>query len=222
MANHSTQEILKAAQDYYLKGEYENSLKIIRENKDHLDSGLFHYNLGSIYLKLNDFGPARFHLEKAKEDGFSYPMLWNNLEYIKLQPDVADPTYSKNWKDYTIANAIDIPMNFYLLYFLLGLSLFLLLLKKKWIQNKLLMIFYILLLVFPPIARYTYEQGHNFAVALKDLSIHEGPSQIYPDYGSIAAGSRVIVGKFYDDWYYIVSPRNKSGWVKKSDLGFYD
>ena len=221
MANHSTQQILKAAQDHYLKGDFENSLKIIRENKDSLDPGLFHYNLGSIYLKLNDFGPARYHLEKAKDDGFSYPMLWNNLEYIKLQPGVSDPVMSSNWKEYSIANAMDVPMSFFYIYILAGLSLFLLLLKKKWIQNRLLIAAYLSLLIVPVVFRYSYQEGHTFAVAMKDIRVHEGPSKIYPDYGKITAGSRVVVGRFYDNWYYIVSPSERSGWVDKVDLGFY-
>ncbi len=221
MANHSTQDILKAAQDYYLKGEFENSLKIIRENKSELDSGLFHYNLGSIYLKMNNFGPARFHLEKAKDEGFTYPMVWNNLEYIKLQPGVTDPVMSKNWKEYATANAMDIPFDFYIAYFMAGLCIFLLLLRKKWIQNKLLILAYLALLFIPVTFRYTYQEGHSYAVAMKDTHVHEGPSKIYPDYGKIAGGSRVLVGRFYDDWYYIVSPSDRSGWVQKSDLGFY-
>lgn len=221
MANHSTQDILKAAQEYYLKGEFQNSLKIIRENKDKLDPGLFHYDLGSIYLKMNDFGPARYHLEKAKKDGFNYPMVWNNLNYVKLQPGVTDPVQSRDWKDYATANAMDIPFSFYIAFLMAGLCLFLLLLKKKWIENKLLILMYLALFITPLIFRYSYEREHTYAIAMKDARVHEGPSKIYPDYGKVSAGSRVVVGRFYDDWYYIVSPSDRAGWVQKSDLGFY-
>lgn len=221
MANYNMQDILKAAQGHYIKGEFENSLQIIRQNKDHLDPGLFHYDLGSIYLKMNNFGPARFHLEKAKNDGFTYPMVWNNLSYVKLQPGVTDPAQSRDWKEYSTANAMDIPLSFYLAFLMTGLCLFLLLLKKKWIENKLLILLYLTLFSAPLIFRYSYEKEHTYAVVMKDARVHEGPSKIYPDYGKIIAGSRVVVGRFYDDWYYIVSPRERSGWVKKSDLGFY-
>jgi len=222
MKDHSTQDILKAAQGYYLKGEFENSLKIIRQNKDNLDSGLFHYDIGSIYLKMNDFGPARYHLEKAKKEGFSYPMAWNNLNYIKLQPGVIDPTQSKDWREYTTANIMDIPFSFYFAFFMVGMCLFLFLLKKKWIENKTLILLYFVLFTTPLIFRYSYENGHNYAVTMRDTRVHEGPSKIYSDFGKISAGSRVVVGRFYDNWYYIVSPSERSGWVQKSDLGFYE
>ncbi len=221
MANDSTQDILKAAQESYLKEDYQNSLKIIRENKDNLDPGLFHYNLGSIYLKMNDFGPARYHLEKARDDGFNYPMLWNNLEYIKLQPGVTDPLLSKDLKEAIVAKTMDIPVSFFVIYFLLGLSAILFSLRKKIIKNKILVVIALAALVVPGVFRYTYKEGHTFAIAMKDSRVFEGPSKIYPDYGKINAGSRVVVGKFYDDWYYIVSPSDRSGWVQKSDLGFY-
>ena len=221
MANDSTQDILKAAQDSYLKEDFQNSLKIIRENKDSLDAGLFHYNLGSIYLKMNDFGPARFHFEKAKDEGFNYPMLWNNLEYIKLQPGVSDASSSKHIEEALIAKTMDIPLSFFLIFFLVGLSTLLLMIRRKWLENKLVILIAAAVVIIPGVFRYSYKEGHSFAVALKDSRVHEGPSKIYPDYGKINAGSRIVVGRFYDDWYYIVSPSDRAGWVQKSDLGFY-
>jgi tetratricopeptide (TPR) repeat protein len=221
MVNHSTQDILKAAQESYLNGDFQNSLKIIRENKDTFDSGLFHYNLGSIYLKLNEFGPARFHLEKAKNEGFNYPMLWSNLKYIKLQPGITDPALSRNWKEVGIAEMMDIPLALYLTFFLVILLGLVISIRKKWLNNKIVIFFIFLISLVPMTFRYTYKEGHSFAVAIKDLRIHEGPSSIYPDYGKISAGSRVIVGRFYDDWYYIISPQDQSGWVQKTNLGFY-
>ena len=221
MAYSNTTDILKAAQDTYLKGDYDQSIGLMLKNKDSLDQGLFHYNLGSMYLKKNELGPARLHFEKAKKEDFSYPMLWNNLEYVKHQPGVIDPAQSNHWQEYFMANVMDIPGSFFGIYFLIGLSLLLLLLRKRVVRNRLLVVCYSLLLVVPIALRFSYGQSHKFAVALKEIRVYEGPSSIYSDYGQIAAGSRFVVGKFYDNWYYIVSPSDRAGWVKKDELGFY-
>ncbi|CAN0054173.1 unnamed protein product, partial [Chrysoparadoxa australica] len=102
MPTANSKEILNSAKTYYLNGDYEAAKNAVLEGKPHLDSGLFHYNLGSIYLKMGKLGPARFHLEKAKTEGFSYPMLWKNLTYVKAQSQVLDPTKSKDIQEVTV------------------------------------------------------------------------------------------------------------------------
>lgn len=221
MSESKAEQILKNAEQFYIKKDYEAALGVILEAKDTLDPGLFHFNLGSLYLKKGELGPARFHLEKAKDSGFSYPMLWKNLKYIQTQPQVLDPVKSKNIQEYVVGKTMDVPLSFVGIFSLLAVIIILFSLQRKWIERKFIAVILLLLSIAPLGISYSIKKGYNYAIALKPLRVYEGPSKIYPDYGEISAGSRVIINNFQDDWYYILSPRSQSGWVEKTDLGFY-
>lgn len=214
-------EILNSAKTYYLNGDYETAKSTILEGKPHLDSGLFHYNLGSIYLKMGQFGPARFHLEKAKSDGFSYPMLWKNLDYVKAQSQVLDPTKSKNFQEVFVGKVMDVPISLFGIFTLIVLATLLVMLRRKTIKFAMFSLVFLVIGLFPIMGKYFIDKGYDYAIALKPTRVYEGPSKIYPDYGELGAGSRVIVSKFHDNWFFIISPKDLSGWVDKSNLGFY-
>lgn len=214
-------EILNSAKTYYLNGDYETAKNEILEGKPHLDSGLFHYNLGSIYLKMGQFGPARFHLEKAKVEGFSYPMLWKNLDYVKAQPQVLDPAKSKNYQEVLVGKVMDMPFEMFVGFSLLILATLLYLLRKNSIKLASFTVALLVVGIFPLLGKYLIDHGYDYAIALKPSRVYEGPSKIYPDYGELGAGSRVIVSKYHDNWFFIISPKDLSGWVDKSNLGFY-
>ncbi len=221
MPDSKADQILKSAEEFYVNQDYDSALSVILKAKSDLDPGLFHYNLGSIYLKMEQLGPARFHLEKAKNFGFSYPMLWKNLKYIKAQPQVLDPTKSKNFQEFFVGKVIDTPMFFVGLFGLICTIFILLSFRKKWIEIKAAVAGVILLALLPLAGSYIIKNGYQYAIALKPIRVYEGPSKIYPDYGEIAEGSRVLINNLQDDWYFIISPSSQSGWVEKTDLGFY-
>lgn len=213
-------EILKKAEELYLDDQLESATDVILESKALLDRPLFHYNLGSLYLKREKLGPARLHLEMAKKEGFSYPMLWKNLEVIKSQPQIVDPVKSRNiWESFS-AKYREIPSDFFIIFFLLFLSISTLGLRKKVIRP--LVFVFFLLLSFAPWGVKTFlDKEVNFAVVITTTRVFEGPSSIYTDLGEVAEGSRVLVSKLKDGWFYIVSPKEFQGWSKQEDLVIY-
>lgn len=221
MSKVKTTEILDTAKTYYLNGDYEAAKGVILEGKEDLDSGLFHYNLGSIYLKMGKLGPARLHLEKAKKEGFSFPMLWKNLDYVKGQSQVFDPTKSKNFQEVFVGKTLDISMSGVVIFSLIVLVGLLFTLRKRVLNKVQFSILALLFGVLPISGKYLLENGYDFAIALKPTRVYEGPSKIYPDYGELPEGSRVIVGKYHDEWFYIFSPKDLAGWVERNDLAFY-
>ncbi len=221
MANSKADEILKEAQQFYVNKDYDSALSVIRKGKGNLSPGLFHYNLGSIYLKKGELGPARLHLEKAKLSDFNYPMLWKNLKYIKSQSQVFDPTKSKDIQEVFVGKALDLPDSMVLIATLMVIVVLLGLFRKGIVLSKKYLLVAIVLSALPLGSIFFIKKGYNYAVALKPVRVYEGPSKIYPDFGEIAPGSRVVVGRFHDNWYYVLSPSDLSGWVEKVNLAFY-
>ena len=220
MSNSSTMEALKASQQLYIDGEFDKAIEKTLEAKESMDSGLFHYNLGSMYLKKGELGPARFHMEKAKSLNFSYPMLWKNLNFINAQREVLDPKKTKIFSEKFIGHYMDIPaivftstMALVLIFTILGARL-------RKLSNGFIVALCILS-VIPWGVKLYLSNTYKFAVVIEDGRVYEGPSKIFQDYGLVPEGSRVIVGKYHDKWYYILSPKDFSGWVNKKSLGFY-
>ena len=56
--------VFKKFEGLYRKGEYQKAEKLLLTNKEEIPPGIFHYNLGTIHLKIENFSAARFHLEK--------------------------------------------------------------------------------------------------------------------------------------------------------------
>lgn len=221
MAESKADQILKQAQQFFVNKDYESALSVIREGKPLLDSGLFHYNLGSIYTKSGELGPGRFHLEKAKKEGFNYPMLWKNLKYIKNQPQIMDPTKSKDLQEVFVGHVLDVPSSFVTIFSLMILVMLLFFYRRSAIKLRAFIVLVVVFSLAPLAGSFAIKRDYRYAITLKPVRVYEGPSKIYPDLGEVAAGSRVIVGRFHDSWYFLMSPSSISGWVDRKNLAFY-
>ena len=60
-----------------------------------------------------------------------------------------------------------------------------------------------------------------YAVFLKEGSVREGPSEIYPVLYDLPEGTKVIIGKIESGWYFVERPLNLAGWVNKKPVGLY-
>ena len=61
----------------------------------------------------------------------------------------------------------------------------------------------------------------NAVVVIKDSIVYQGPSKIYEQNGTLSSGSKVILSKRSNNWYYVRFPESHAGWVERSLLGFY-
>jgi len=214
-------EALTEAKKFFVNKDYDQAIDVILKAKSTLDPGLFHYNIGSLYLKKNNLGPARFHLEKAREQGFTFPMLYKNLEFINSKAEIYDPSKAKSLEETVVAKFLDTPMNMFLILSLLLTSLSLLLFRFKYKGRGLVLGLLLVIALIPTVTKFSLERGLRVGVALQDLRVYEGPSKIYTDFGVISSGSRVILNQAHDGWSYVMSPKEIRGWVEIKEIGFY-
>ncbi len=207
--------------ELYLKKDYKGAAQYLLDNKQHIDSGIFHYNLGTVYSKMGDQATARFHLEKSIQEGYINSSSLNNLTYVKSQLQVDDLTTSTNLPDEFISAATGIPSVGYFSITLFLILLFTLLVRFKKIQKKWIMAVVFLLALTPVLFSNFYVKNVNFAVALKDVPLYEGPSKIFNEKGQIRAGSKIILGEFKEGWFFVKFPVSLAGWISKDQLGLY-
>jgi hypothetical protein len=205
----------------YLSKDYKAAADYLLKNKQLFSSGNFHYNLGTIYSKMSEFPAARYHLEKAIQDGYVNSSSINNLNFVKSKLNVDDISTSTSFLDKTMNVATSIPFPAYSLFTLILCFIFLLIFRfnKKFSRFKFITLISV---AFLPIAFYFIVVAHlHPAIAFKDISLQEGPSKIFAEKGSIKAGSKIIVGDFKDGWFFVKNPESLIGWVTKDQLGLY-
>ncbi|MBC7428787.1 MAG: tetratricopeptide repeat protein [Bacteriovorax sp.] len=207
--------------ELYLKKDYKGAAQYLLKNKQQIDSGIFHYNLGTVYSKMGDHAIARFHLEKAIQEGYINSASLNNLTYVKSQLQVDDLTTSTSFPDELISTATSIPAAGYISMTLVLVVFFVLLIRLKKIEKKWVMIVLMILSLTPFLFSNFYVKNINYAVALQDIPLYEGPSKIFNEKGKVRAGSKIVVGQFKDGWFQVEFPISLSGWINKDQLGLY-
>jgi tetratricopeptide (TPR) repeat protein len=205
----------------YLKKDYKGAANYLLANKQQLNSGIFHYNLGTVYSKLSDFPAARFHFEKALKEGYINTSSLNNLAFVKSQLQVDDLTTSTLLPDELMNYSLSIPGSAYLTISLLLLLTGMLLVKAKRVKRVVSMVLLGILIIAPVAFSQLYLEKINYAVAFKDISLYEGPSKIFNEKGKIRAGSKIILGDFKEGWFYVKFPISLAGWINKDQIGLY-
>lgn len=220
MINTSTDPILKSLETTFLSGNYDAFHEKIIANKSKFDQKVFYYNIGTLFLKKKNFALARYHLEKSINLGWVGPQVLNNLNESKGQL-----YYSYNQGDDEIfidkvfQSTLSLPpsifLSFTLLLGILSLLYFKIKLKKICLSFILLCTFSLL----PFLGNEFYLKRFKYAIALKDSSIREGPSGIFSEARFLPAGFKIIIERSTNGWFFISSPINYSGWIKKEDIG---
>lgn len=213
-------DLSKSLEAHYLKGEYAEAQKLLLANKDQFDPGIFHYNLGTTLMKQGNFAAGRYHLEKALKNGYVDSKVIHNLSVAKSQLAVNDISNSNNPLDLALSFSLDIPFSLYLSGTLILSLLAMLLIRLKKVTRLYGIIILAVVVMFPILYAGLFVNRFNFAMALTDSSLREGPSQIYGELSKIKAGSKFIIGEMQGDWYYIKSPASMAGWIKKDDIAF--
>lgn len=221
ITNHSKKSLVQTFDELYLKKDFKGALDYLLKNKKEIDSGIFHYNVGTIYSKLGEHATARYHLEKAIQIGYVNSATINNLEFVKSQLKVDDLSTSINFPDKFINTVTSIPSGAYLSMTLALLVGAMVLMKMKMIIKKGGIVAAFFFALIPFLFSVFYVNNINYAVALVDIPIYEGPSKIFSEKGQIRAGSKIVLGQFKEGWFQVEFPISLSGWVYKDQLGRY-
>ncbi len=213
-----------AAKDFeslYIAKDYKAAAQYLLINKQQMKSGIFHYNLGTVYSKMGDHATARYHLEKSIKEGFVSSASLNNLSFVRTQLQIDDLSTSTSLPDQVINYSLAIPGQAYLTFTMLMILVFAIMIRFKKITSKAVMVILMLLSLSPVLFSELYVRKINYAVALKEVPLYEGPSKIFSEKGKIRAGSKIILGEFKDGWFFVQFPTSLAGWVNKDQLGLY-
>jgi hypothetical protein len=221
MKDNNMNELLKSLETLYLEGKYEQAREQILKNKLEFSEGLFHYNLGTVLSKTGKVAAGRYHFEKAQKAGYVDTKNLNNLEYVKSQLQVNDLSTSDNFGDQAIESLMSIPVSLYLSMTLILFITFVLFIKYKIVSNNIVKILLFVIALSPIALNQLYLNKKSFAVSLQEVKLHEGPSKVYEEKGTVPAGAKFLLGRFDKGWVFIERPLQLSGWVRVEALGIF-
>ncbi len=210
--------IAKSLENFYLNRSFEDASKLLLKHKDSYSKGQFHFNFGTLQLKLNNLPAAKFHLNKAISNGNYNSKTINNLKYVNSKLNLSDINNSTNFYDNSIHYLLQTPTSLYLS-ITLGLILLSMILLKKKIVGTLVFISIFLVALIPYTFSKTYLKKIHVAISLENANLHEGPSKIYSKVSSIPAGTKIIINKTHNSWVYILRPLPFNGWIKRDKIG---
>ena len=214
MEDTTIEDVLKTVADLYAQKEYQKALEILTVNKNKISEGVWHYNVGTIYGKLENLPMARYHLIEAEWKGANSKEVIDNKIYIESKLEI--PTLEKplSPSDYFVKGAITSSQGI-----LTSVSLLILIsaLIVFWKKKS-------FVALMTGIALFSTVIGLNFWIISWDKmivtnvqEIKEGPSEIFGLRGEIPPGL-MIVGNKKGIWIEIVYPSRYQGWIKNSGL----
>ncbi len=215
----NNQDVIKSFEQHYLKEDFAKALELLQKHQTNFAPEVWHYNLGTLYLKLNDPALGRFHLEKALQLGKSDAALYKNLQTAKTL--VRAELYEKSGWDWdgVLYKVQALPTELCVTFVLVFALIFLWLNRKfqNWFSPKnFILIICLLFAAFP----LFYKGAQDVAITKSDVSNREGPSEVFAETSLVPGGIKVILGKRDGEWLYIKMPRRYAGWVKAEQLGF--
>lgn len=205
---------LKTFQDYYVKKDYKSALQTLQSHQSKLPRGLLHYNLGTVYGKLENWPLARYHLLMAEKNGFDSRELEQNKKLVEERLDVVRLEKPLNAMDYGVKFSTSISGEVLTTLGLIILLVGMLFLKKK---PSLMRALVLILLVLSPLCLNWWISTWPRSIATEPQAILEGPSGIFSAKGELMPGT-LVISLDKGQWQEIIWPSRFSGWVKRSAL----
>lgn len=220
MENSNTTEMMKSLEASYLKKDYKAAIDSLIANKELLQSGIFHYNLGTLYAKSGNFPAARYQFEKSIEEGFQRKEVYKNLDFVIQKQNLDDLSASNSFVDKTIAlqyrwsNSLFISIS-------LCLVIFALLKMKKNGLKTIAPYLFLLLAILPLAWNWGVLKQSKMGIVLIKTEVREGPSKIFEVNKDLEPGMQIVLGEIQNNWVHIIRPEHLAGWADLNAIGVY-
>ena len=214
--------ILKKAENYYRKGNYEKALEIYKSLEKKYPNYEIYYNLGNVYFKLKKYPLSKLNYLRAYKIKQNDKDLLHNLKAVemRLEDRIKLPEEDPFTKFLNgVKNAFS--LNTYLtvsviVLFLISLFFFFLRGRLKiYLIYPLLFIFLTLLII--DIVKINEYYKDTYILLTPKIEVKSEPSKIGTTVFIIHEGIDFQVKKKVGEWYLIVLKNGYRGWIKAAE-----
>lgn len=216
MEDSNISNLFKSLESHIEKQEFDEAIGLLKANYEKFDSGVYHYNLASIYAQKQELVKSRIHYEEAMNNGYVSPELKASLRKVRESLDIVEAEKPENTLDYLHYSVIETPIQMFVTVLLLTLILIIVGMKKTSGAVKVILS---LLIMLPGIIGYIYYSKTEVVILQQDKIVRSGPSKIFEEVHVMPKGMKVLMGRSYSDFLEVVYPSTYKGWVEKN--GYY-
>lgn len=214
MEDTTIEDILKTVEALHRQNDFAGAKKLLEGHQSDLDPGVWHFNLGVLNAKLDQWALARFHFLKAEEQGFSEPDLLNNQKIVEEKLEIQKLEKPISTADYLVKGALIGSQGIFLSISLVLLIMGIIALWKK-AGSKIFAVFISLAILITGLNFWILSWDKY--VVINPAPVFEGPSVIFQNRGEIPPGVMIIVEK-QGGWERIIFPSRFEGWIKAVEL----
>lgn len=215
-------QFLASLEPLYHQSKWQQIIDQLEQHQDQLAGWLYHYNLGTVYSKMEAYGAGRYHLEKALSLGAPRTDALNNLEYVLANVPIQDFGRSHEVMDQVFSVWLQWPSVSFLALGLVIFFVFTLILWRKRLRPGLGTLAVGLACLLPVTLDQLVVRKYQVAIVLQEVPVLEGPSGIFEEKYEIPEATKVMVrpATKTEGWYQIIRPQRLSGWIAQDKLGF--
>lgn len=214
MEDTTIKDILKTVEDLHRQNDYSGAKKLLEGHKSELDPGVWHFNLGVLNAKLDQWPLARFHFLMAEKNGYSGNEILRNQKIVEEKLEIQKLEKPLSTADYLRKGALIGSEGIFLSVSFIFLILGIISLWKK-SGAKVFVMFASLAILTTGLNFWIL--SWNRSVVINPAPVFEGPSVIFQSRGEIPPGVMIITSK-QGEWEKIVFPSRFDGWIKAADL----
>lgn len=206
--------MLKTVDALYAQKAYKEALDYLAKNKSSLPKGLWHYNMGTLFAKLEDWPMARYHLAMADVQGFSAQELSLNQRLVEKKLSIDKWEKPLTFRDYLVRGASVGSEGIFTLIGLVILIIGIVQLKNRSQRKRSLVVLSLSLLLF---GLSFWIKSWDWSIVLKPQDIQEGPSAIFNSKDEIPQGVKILTRR-EGEWVQIIFPERFEGWIRDAEL----
>lgn len=214
MEDTTIEDVLKTVEALYAQKDYQKALETLAANKGKISESVWHFNVGTVYGKLENWPMARYHLTLAELEGLSSKEVILNKKFVesKLETDKLEKAISPS--DYFVKGGMQssqgILSSVSLLAVLIGLVVF-------WKKKNIKALVTSLVIAGVVVGLNFWINSWDKMIVTSTQVIKDGPSEIFGQKEEIPVGL-MIVGTKKGDWVEIIYPSRYQGWIKYTGL----
>ena len=206
--------MLKTVERSFAQKDYPEALKTLEANKSQISPGLWHYNVGTVYGKMENYPLARFHLLKAELEGFNSKEVIVNRELVESKLDIQKIESPITTSEYLVKGGMIAAQGFL---GMVSLCLVIAAIFTLWKRNSLKIFSIILMPALFLIGLNFWINNWERQIVITPGPIFEGPSAIFEARNEIPSGVMVVVVK-KEGWLKVIYPSRFQGWIKPEGL----
>jgi hypothetical protein len=214
MEDTTIKDILKTVESAYQQGDFQGAISTLEKNQIHVTPGLWHYNMGTLYAKLENFPLARYHFLMSDMEGYTNKDLIKNKKIVEEKLDIPKHEKMLSTSDYFIRGSVEATHGIFTMVCLLIIicGVFLSFRRSNFKAFRFSLVLSCLVLVI----NFWVQNWKKFIV-LEGQVLHEGPSSIFLSNQEVPPGTMIVVLE-KDDWLRVLYPSQYGGWIKHNGI----